>query len=208
MNLRSRVGLFGGTFNPIHNAHLKVAKQALAQMDLAKVIFIPSKIPPHKDAEGIPPADRRYEMVKLAIQGEENFEVSDVEIKRSGPSYTVDTIEQMKDKYERVAFIVGADNLLKIDTWKQPEKLLDSCPFIVAPRHGQGAEDLQKGIFEGKDIRFLDMEEIDLSSTKIRKSFQNDAAVDGLVPEPVRRYIEKEGLYRSVSQGVRSSGLN
>lgn len=141
MNTSTDVGLFGGTFNPIHNAHLEVAEKALKQYELSKVIFIPSKIPPHKQNEDIPSARSRYEMVEIAIEGNEDFLVSDVEMNRCGPSYTVDTINQLLKDFPNLSFIVGADNLIHIETWKSPETLLNLCPFIVAPRRGYGPED-------------------------------------------------------------------
>lgn len=202
MSSSSRVGLFGGTFDPVHNAHLEVARQALSQEELDKVILIPSKHPPHKTEEGMTDARLRYEMVELAIEGRERLEVSPVEIKREGPSYTIDTLREMEDKYGKIAFIVGADNLINIDTWKSPEKLLNSCPFIVAPRGGILEGDFEKEIFKGKDIRFLNMSEISLSSTEVRQRIIEGQSVDGMVPEKVFKFIVQEGLYRTVSEEV------
>ena len=202
MSSCSRVGLFGGTFDPIHNAHLEVARQSLAQMDLRKVILIPSKHPPHKSEEGMTGAKTRYEMVKIAIEGRENLEVSQVEINRKGPSYTIDTLKEMKEVYGKIAFIVGADNLINIDTWKKPEELLTSCPFIVAPRGGILEGDFHKGIFEGKDLRFLNMSEISLSSTEVRERIIEGQPVDGMVPEKVQDFIRQRNLYRAVSEEV------
>lgn len=205
MNSSSRVGLFGGTFDPIHNAHLEVARQSLVQMDLSKVILIPSKHPPHKSEEGMTEAGVRYEMVKLAIKGKDNLEVSPVEINRKGPSYTIDTLEEMKEVYGNIAFIVGADNLINIDTWKEPEKLLESCPFIVAPRGGILRGDFEKEIFEGKDLRFLNMSEISLSSTEVRERIMEGQPVDGMVPEKVREFIRKNEIYKVASEEVSGS---
>jgi len=198
----SRVGLFGGTFDPIHNAHLEVARQSLAQMKLRKVIFVPSKHPPHKSEEGMTDAETRYRMVDIAIDGKEKLEVSPVEINRTGPSYTIDTLKEMKEVYGDIAFIVGADNLINIDTWKEPEKLLNSCPFIVAPRGGILKGDFEKDIFKGKDIRFLNMSEISLSSTEVRERIIQGQPVDGMVPESVRDFIRANDLYRVVSEEV------
>ncbi|MFB6214708.1 MAG: nicotinate-nucleotide adenylyltransferase [Candidatus Bipolaricaulia bacterium] len=205
MSSCSRIGLFGGTFDPIHNAHLEVARQSLAQMNLSKVILIPSKHPPHKSEEGMTEAEVRYEMVKLAVKGRDKLEVSPVEINREGPSYTIDTLKEMKDVYGKIAFIVGADNLINIDTWKEPEKLLASCPFIVAPRGGILKGDFEKDIFEGKELRFLNMSEISLSSTGVRKRIMEGQPVDGMVPERVRDFIQKRDLYREVPEEVSES---
>lgn len=202
MSSCSRVGLFGGTFDPIHNAHLDVARQALVQMELDKVILIPSKHPPHKTEEGMTSADIRYKMVRLAVEDRVGLDVSPVEINRKGPSYTVDTLKEMKNLFNEIMFIVGADNLIKIDTWKNPEELLNMCPFVVAPRGGILKDDFQGSIFQGKDIRFLKMSEISLSSTEVRERMKDGQSVDGLVPEKVLNFIVDEGLYRTVPEEV------
>lgn len=196
MNTSVKIGLFGGTFNPIHNAHLKVSETALEQFGLEKIIFIPSKIPPHKRDRDLPEPELRYEMVELAIKEEPRFEISSIEINREGPSYTIDTINQMKEKYDDLAFIVGADNLLQIQTWKKPEKLLSSCPFLIAPRRGYSEEDFKKGFFKDKDLIFLEMEEIKISSTKIRKMYQKGLNIDNFVPCSVKRFIEERDIYK------------
>jgi len=202
LSLSSKVGLFGGTFNPVHNAHLKVAQKSIEQIGLDRVIMVPSKNPPHKTTRGIPDADTRYKMVELAIQGEENLEVSRVEIERDGPSYTIDTIIEMKKVYDDLVFIVGADNLVKIETWKEPEKLLKSCPFVIAPRGGYKKADFDDKIFDGKDLRFLDMDEISISSTKIRERIMDGESINSMVPSAVVDYILSKGLYQAVPGGV------
>lgn len=202
MSSSSRVGIFGGTFDPIHKAHLEVARQAVIQMDLDKIILVPSKHPPHKNEKGITGAELRYEMVKLAVEDKRNMEVSSVEIERTGPSYTVDTLKEMDEIYDEIMFVVGADNLINIKTWKKPEELLEMCPFVVAPRGGVLEEDFQDEIFRGKDLRFLDMSEISLSSTEVRERFAEGQSVDGLVPEEVIEFIVEKDLYRVVSEEV------
>lgn len=195
--LRKRVGLFGGTFNPLHNAHIAVAKRALTQFELAKVIFIPSGRPPHKETiEGIG-AYYRYEMVRRALIGHPHFEVSRVEIDREGPSYTIDTIKSMKELYPQgVCFIVGADLLRKIATWKDPEDLITSCPFILVPRNGIKKEGFECSLFSRGELYFLDIEEMELSSSMVRDTYQETESIDGLVPETVAAYIEEKDLYR------------
>ncbi|MBS3765925.1 nicotinate-nucleotide adenylyltransferase [Candidatus Bipolaricaulota bacterium] len=202
MSSSSRVGIFGGTFDPIHKAHLEVARQAVIQMNLDKVILVPSKHPPHKNEQGITRAELRYKMVKLAVEDKKDLEVSSVEIERTGPSYTVDTLKEMDEIYEEIMFVVGADNLINIKTWKQPEELLEKCPFVVAPRGGVVEEDFEGEIFRDKDLRFLDMSEISLSSTEVRSRLAEGQPVDGLVPEKVIEFIVEKGLYRVVSEEV------
>lgn len=202
MSSCSKVGLFGGTFDPIHNAHLDVARQALVQMDLDQVILVPSKHPPHKTEEGMTRARLRYRMVQLAVEDRVGLDVSPVEINREGPSYTVDTLKEMKEVFDEIMFIVGADNLINIDTWKNPEELLNICPFVVAPRGGILKEDFTGSIFKGKDIRFLKMSEISLSSTEVRERISDGQAVDGLVPERVLNFIMEKDLYQIVPEEV------
>lgn len=202
MSSCSRVGLFGGTFDPIHNAHLDVARQALVQMELDKVILIPSKHPPHKTEEGMTVARLRYKMVQLAVEERNGLDVSPVEINREGPSYTIDTLKEMKELFDKIMFIVGADNLINIDTWKQPEELLNTCPFVVAPRGGILKQDFQGGIFRGKDLRFLNMSEISLSSTEVRERISENQSVKGMIPEKVLSFIREKRLYRTVPEEV------
>jgi len=156
LSLEGKTGLFGGTFNPLHNAHLLVAEKALSQFGLREVIFVPCGIPPHKEvADGVNKEDR-YEMVRRAIAGRPRFSVSRIEIDRAGPSYTIDTIRAMKGEHpEGLCFIVGADLLSQIETWKEPEALLASVPFIVAPRAGVDMRIFSAPPFDRAEIHFL-----------------------------------------------------
>ncbi len=203
MSLRGRTGLFGGTFNPLHNAHLLVAEKALEQFGLKEVIFIPCGIPPHKEvADGVSKEDR-YEMVRLAIAGRPRFSVSRIEIDRDGPSYTIDTIRALKGKHpEGLSFIVGADLLSQIETWKEPEALLESVPFIVAPRDGVRKEIFSAPPFDQAEIHFLDMREVDLSSTWVREAVRRGEEFEGSVPSQVANYIREHGLYRELTKSL------
>ncbi|MCI2427203.1 nicotinate-nucleotide adenylyltransferase [Candidatus Acetothermia bacterium] len=195
--LYNRVGLFGGTFNPVHNAHIVIAERALTQFALAKVIFIPSGHPPHKQIIERATAHCRYEMVRRALIGYPHFEVSRVEIDRPGPSYTIDTINSMKELYPQgVCFIVGADLFKKIETWKDPEDLITSCPFILAPRNGIKKEEFERLPFSRGEIYFLDIEEMELSSSIVRETYRKRENIDGLVPAGVAAYIEEKDIYR------------
>jgi len=196
-SLTSRVGLFGGTFNPIHNAHLHVAQTALEQCGLSKVIFVPNGVPPHKqDLMGVDKEDR-YRMVCDAIAPFDGFEISRIEIDRDGPSYTIDTIRALKDHYpDGVCFIVGADKLLEIDTWREPEALLRSVPFVIAPRSGISTEWFHKRPFDVAAIYPLMMDEVDLSSSRMRERVRCGEPLTGWVPPKVERYIETKGLYK------------
>ncbi len=201
MSLEGRVGLFGGTFNPLHNAHLIVAENALTQFKLREVIFIPCGIPPHKEvADGVTKEDR-YEMVRRAIAGHPRFSVSRIEIDREGPSYTIDTIRALKGKYpEGLCFIVGADLLAQIDTWREPEALLKSVPFIVAPRDRVRKEIFFVPPFDRAEIHFLDMDEVDLSSTWVREAVRHGKDYESHVPPVVADYIREHGLYQELTK--------
>ena len=199
MNLRNRVGLFGGTFNPLHTAHLRVAEKALEQFELSKILFIPNGIPPHKAVELGCSKEDRFVMVQRAIADSERLEVSRIEIDREGPSYTIDTIRAMKDDYPQgICFIVGADKLLELDTWKEPDALLRSVPFIVAPRAGVQVDAFREPPFDCATIVALKMEEVDLSSTFLREMVARGEGIDDLVPSAVADYIKERGLYRNL----------
>jgi nicotinate-nucleotide adenylyltransferase len=203
LSLEGKTGLFGGTFNPLHNAHLLVAEKALSQFGLREVIFVPCGIPPHKEvADGVNKEDR-YEMVRRAIAGRPRFSVSRIEIDRAGPSYTIDTIRAMKGEHpEGLCFIVGADLLSQIETWKEPEALLASVPFIVAPRAGVDMRIFSAPPFDRAEIHFLDMEEVDLSSTWVREAVREGRGYESYVPPAVADYIKEHGLYRELTTAL------
>jgi nicotinate-nucleotide adenylyltransferase len=135
----SRVGLLGGSFNPVHNGHLAIARQARDVLSLDRILFIPTGLPPHKSGETLAPAKDRYEMVRLAIASDPAFSVSDVEISRPGKSYTVDTVRELQQQYgpqTRLYFLIGLDAFLDFPTWREPGMLLDLCSFVVISRPG------------------------------------------------------------------------
>jgi len=197
LSLKGRVGLFGGTFNPLHNAHIRVARAAFGQCGLSSVLFIPNGIPPHKGPlKGISGEDR-YRMVRTAIARYEEFDISRIEIDREGPSYTIDTIRALKDDYNQgVCFIVGADRLLDITTWREPEALLQSAPFVIAPREGVSEDAFDLSPFDAAQTYPLDMEEVDLSSSWLREKVARGEEIGEWVPPEVAAYIAENGLYR------------
>jgi len=207
LSLKGRVGLFGGTFNPLHNAHLRVAGVAVDQYGLSKVLFIPNGIPPHKGPLAGVTGEDRYRMVVAAIGGHERFAASRIEIDREGPSYTIDTIRALKDDYPQgLCFIVGADRLLDISTWREPEALLRSVPFVIAPRRGLSVGAFDRPPFGGAKTYSLDMEEVDLSSSWLREKVARGEGIGEWVPPEVEAYIADKGLYRNRElTGVRSA---
>ncbi len=218
------IGLFGGTFNPLHNGHLKVAEDIKAGFKMEKIYFIPSAIPPHKGTDDLADTKDRFQMIKAAMPPGNRFMASDVEIHRQGPSYTIDTVRHFKNKLPISTpcyLIVGMDAFLEIDTWKSFQKLFDLIPFIVMTRPAQDtkqaedpAADLEKYIHVHVDPEYEFLQHksrfvhpakqpvylchvtpVDISSTRIRTFVRQGASIKGLVPDTVEKYIHKKGLY-------------
>ncbi len=197
MNLRHRVGLFGGTFDPPHRAHLLVAQQALRQYGLRRVVLIPNGVPPQKE-EPLVTAEDRFRMVQILVRGRKGLTASRIEIDREGPSYTIDTIRAMKDDCpEGLCFILGADRLLGIDTWKESRTLLRSVPFIVAPRPGVALSQFVGAPYDEATIRMLEMAPVDLSSSFVRGMAKRGEDIKAWVPRGVAEYVREHKLYRA-----------
>ena len=140
-----RLGLFGGSFNPIHYGHLGMARDAREKLQLDSVLFIPTGDPPHKQEGALAPANDRYEMVRLAITGEPSFDLSDVELRRTGKSYSIDTVRQLRRQYDpstELYFLIGLDAFLDFPSWREPLALLQACRFVVISRPGQSFRSL------------------------------------------------------------------
>ena len=215
-----KLGILGGTFNPIHYGHLAAAEEVRERLKLDKILFIPSYLPPHKQEEDIPSAAQRFEMVRLATAGNPNFETSDIEIRRQGKSYTIDTIETLRSTYPnaKLNFITGIDTFLEIQTWKDWERLFTLCSFVVLSRPGYRFTDLVKIAFLKQSEQELDkldrgdlaqlvvrsgaltvsLEMIalyDISSTDIRRKVKEGRSIKYHLPEAVEIYIMKNRLY-------------
>jgi nicotinate-nucleotide adenylyltransferase len=207
LTLRHRVGLFGGAFDPPHRAHLLVAQQALAECGLERVLLIPNGIPPEKSTRPQTKEDR-FRMVQLLVRGRRGLSASRIEIDREGPSYTIDTIRAMKDDYSQgLCFILGADRLLGIHTWKESRALLRSVPFIVAPRDGIPWSAFGGSPYDEAVLHLLEMEPVDLSSSFVREKVANGEDIEEWVPRGVAAYVRSRGLYRERKneQGVGGS---
>lgn len=197
------VGILGGTFDPIHIGHLAVASEAAARLNLKEVLFIPAGNPCLKTGVEILPAEYRLKMIELAIAGKPGFKVSNIEIKREGLTYTVDTIAELRQKYsaeDEFFFIIGWDNLINLPKWRQPERLISMCRLVVVPRVGCPVPDLGSlgAVIPGLSqlVTMLDKPEIDISASDIRERVCKGISVSGLVPEDVEKYITEQGLYR------------
>ena len=196
----SRVGIMGGTFDPIHNGHLIIAESVRDACALEKVFFIPAADPPHKPATI--EAVHRLRMTELAVMSNPHFEVLDIELKREGPSYSIDTLESLAAMYgERYAFhfIIGTDELNLLPTWHRVKKLTALCHFIVAKRQGVEADTHRIREMLGETamtrFHFCDTLELEISSTDIRKRIRDGRSVRYILPEAVEHYIKREGLY-------------
>ncbi|MFW6381558.1 MAG: nicotinate-nucleotide adenylyltransferase [Bacillota bacterium] len=196
-----KFAIFGGTFDPVHVGHLIIAEQIYNNFSLDKVIFIPAKIPPHKNSSGITPAYHRVEMIRLAIADNPHFTYSELELGLPGKSYTVETLKALKKlgSEHSYSLILGADSLRDIFTWKQPYFILKNAEIIVARRPGIVLEEVFKDErlrpFR-KDIKLLDNILIDLSSSQIRELLDRGQSIKYLIPEQVEDYIKDTTLYR------------
>jgi nicotinate-nucleotide adenylyltransferase len=199
------IGIFGGTFDPIHLGHLALAREARDALGLSPVLFVPNADPPHKQDQSITAAGHRAAMVALAIGPEAGFELSRIELDRAGPSYAVDTAAQLAQRSSREGrpepwFLLSAEALDTFDTWRQPERLLELVRVAVAPRPGADPVDAAwvRQRYPGREDRFafLPGPELDIAATDIRERVAAGRAIDDLVPAPVADYIAREGLYR------------
>ena len=197
-----RIGIMGGTFDPIHIGHLVTAEAVRVEYQLDEVIFIPAANPPHKNEDSVTKAMHRYIMTAMATYSNPFFHVSAIEMERPGPSYTIDTIYALKKQYSAntdLFFITGADTIQEIPTWDRIEELLGLCHFIAATR--QGCKITLEQIKDhfgklGKEkIHRLNTPELEISSTDIRDKVKNMISIKYLVPESVEKYIYKEKLY-------------
>lgn len=192
-----RIGILGGTFDPIHNGHLIVAQEVVAALALDRVLFVPSGQPPHKRYPEMASASARAEMVRLAVAGRPLFECSAVELRRPGKSYTVETLRILKGRLgpaSRCYLIIGDDNAVELSTWCDPEGVLDASHVAVVARAGFDRSLIDPSL--AKRMTFLETSRIDISSTDIRSRVQRGVSIRKLVPESVGIYIDREGLYR------------
>jgi nicotinate-nucleotide adenylyltransferase len=188
-----KIGIFGGSFDPVHIGHLIIAESARNQFCLEKIIFIPAGIPPHRDAL-IATGRHRLEMTKLAIADNPNFEVSDIEIKKEGISYTYETLQIIQKQLNAEFYIiVGWDAFVILPSWYNAEKLAEQFPFIVAPRIVEKQQAFQFPFWVKYEM--LDIPRIEISSTLIRRKIKAGQSIRYLVPDSVLKYIYQEKLY-------------
>jgi len=220
-----RIGLFGGTFNPIHNGHLWAATSVQKGFGLDSVVLIPAAIPPHKRSKDIAPAADRLEMIRLSVADNEHLALSDVELVRSGPSYSIDTVRHFRERSavgKQLFFIVGIDAFLEIDTWKYFEDLFTLIPIIVLDRpasarvpgdsfskivhdflltrisvdYSSSADGLSFSHPDQQAVYLFPGEMMDISSTLIRQRISRGEAISDVVPRSAVDFIRRKGLYR------------
>ncbi len=207
-----RIGIFGGTFNPVHLGHLRAAEEVREALDLEKVLFVPSYIPPHKELASDVPGSVRLEIVRLAVQSNPFFELSPFEVEQGGNSYSVRTIEHVRQRYGGTPwFILGQDAFNEILTWFEASRLFDLAHFAVMSRPGAERPDLRHVLGEeaarfrtasdgyvsreGNRIVFVHVTPLDISSSKIRDLCRQGRSVTYLIPEEVEEYIGSERIY-------------
>ena len=200
----AELGILGGTFNPPHVGHLVMVQEALDQLTLDRVWLMPVAQPPHKEALDDPGADVRLELCRVATAGDPHLEVCDLEVRRGGASYTVDTLRALHDRVPEHAltFIVGGDMAYSLPTWREPEAVLGLARLAVAERDGLRREDIARRLeplHSGDRVVFFEMPRIDLSSSAVRRRIATGRSIRYLVPDPVAGAIEDRRLYRQAA---------
>jgi len=214
-----RIGLFGGTFDPIHLGHIRAAEEVRSRLGLDRILFIPSNTPPHKRRAGMAPAADRLAMVRAALRGRPEFAASAIEVASPRTSYSIVTLAKIRKRYPsaRLFFLLGADAFLEIKTWREWRRVLDQCVFIVITRPGTSlraaravlepeyrdrmaavaeAADLESGLQAGRTILFFRIAALPVSSTEIRRRVRDGRSIEGLVPGGVVARIHSAKLYQ------------
>ncbi|HUI06659.1 MAG TPA: nicotinate-nucleotide adenylyltransferase [Verrucomicrobiae bacterium] len=199
---KRKIGILGGTFNPIHLGHLLTAQDALEQLGLERVIFIPSATPPHKVVDKLASGRDRLRMIRLAIHGQHRFDVDDLEIERGGKSYSVDTLTELRRRHPRAAlyFIIGADSLRELHLWREVRRLVTLCTFVTVPRPGFEPKPVVDPRLDPATRRRLRQQVLRghacaIASRDIRARVASRRSIRYLVPDAVREYIRRRRLY-------------
>lgn len=206
-----RIGVFGGTFDPIHIGHLTLAEAIGQALDLGRVVFYPAGNPPHKPGKPLSDAGDRYRMVQLAIEGNERFAISDLDLRRETPSYTVDLLRDISAQHPcaTLEFIIGADSLRDFPTWHQPEGILRWCRIAVGARPGVEIDPetvIARVPALADRLDIIETPRLDISATEIREQAAARHSIRYLTPDPVWRFIETCGLY--LQSGAEDSGFS
>jgi nicotinate-nucleotide adenylyltransferase len=195
-----RLGIFGGAFDPVHNGHLLLAEQCREQCQLDEVWFVPTKIPPHKDAGSLSPDEDRVEMLQLATAGRSEFVVSEIELKREEVSWKVDTLRQLRDERpdDELFLLIGADSLRDFPTWKEPEAIAELASVIAVNRGEASLKELTVDLSPklSDSVQLVTMPGISISATDLRRRVSEGVSIRYLVPRSVEEFIQSRGLFR------------
>jgi nicotinate-nucleotide adenylyltransferase len=217
---KERIGLFGGTFNPIHSGHLRAAEIVKKRFFMEKIFFIPSYIPPHKESVGIASADHRLRMVELALRPYSSFVPCSIEVEAREKSYSIITVNKLKKLHPKALtfFILGVDAFLEIETWKDYEQVLEQCYFVVIDRPGYRLDDAKKilkekyqkkmhklsefepvrdKLLQSFKIFLLSIDALDIASTEVRERIRKGESIKDMVSKEVETYIMDNKLYRT-----------
>lgn len=205
-----KIGIYGGSFDPVHFGHIFLAEDAKIAAGLDQVIFVPVKLQPFKQERQVASGEHRCNMLSLAFEEagfKDTFQVSDFELKKDGVSYTYETLRAFREKFpdSKIYFIIGSDSIKKLDMWKNAEEILKNHDFIVGKRPGEDEDALKRKAQEitakfGTEFVITNNRQFDISSTYVRKNVYLEDLPDRLVPVSVERYIEENGLYRELSE--------
>ena len=215
---KKKIGLFGGTFDPIHCGHVKAAESVQQIFAFDRILFIPSYIPPHKESVDVASAEHRLKMVELALSSFDRFSPSSIEIDARGTSYSIVTLNRIKEMFPQtdIYFLLGIDAFLEIETWKDYEDVLEQCSFIVMSRPGYCLDDAKRTLTEKYNQRMVEIKKtvrktneglfshkiylcpiptMDISSSEVRERVGKNQPIEGMVPKNVENYIKERGLY-------------
>lgn len=195
-----RIGVLGGTFDPIHTGHLAIAEDVRDRLDLEEVCFVPAGAPWMKAGQALSSAQDRLCMVRKAVEDNPFFRVSTVDLERSGPSYTVDTLRELQEEYgpdARLFFILGTDAFNRFEEWKDPERILSLATLVVVDRPGvaESTEEMEEGLDIANRVEHVRSIRLEISAVDIRRRVLEGSSIRYLVPEPVERHIYARGLY-------------
>ena len=198
----ARTGVLGGSFNPIHYGHLLLADEVLEALGLDRILFVPAGVPPHKSPALLAPAEDRYAMVKLATAAHPRFEVSDVELRRAGPSYTVDTLEALRIPRPDLYLLVGSETFLDLLSWREPRRIAELAQLVVVPRVGSAFDPdsaaARKIVREvGQEPLIVRATSLPISASDLRRRVREGRSLAFRLPDAVIAYIATRGLYRA-----------